>query len=188
MDQENMNPEGQESLEEKLLRIVKTGIGMAADAVEKSRDAISEFASKENMQNLADRGEEALEQVRSFSAGAIEKVKKTLSDADILGMVKSKSEKLRRLAQDVHNLPRAEREAFDELLRSMDESGPAENGSLQSDEPFEFGRREPSEHTEFDEGAPDSPSPTAPDDEKNTAKIKANDVNEHLRQNVPPEY
>lgn len=192
MDQENTNNNGQEerqeSLEDKLLRIVKAGIGMAAEAVEKSKEAISGFASKENVQNLANRGEQTLEQVKHFSSGAIEKVKKTLTDADIMGMVKSKSEKLRKLAQEVHGLSEGEREVFNDLLSRMDSETPQEDGSLQSDESFEFGRTEPSERTDFADTAPDHPKPAATEDEANTVKIEANDVNEHIQQNVPPEY
>lgn len=192
MDQENTTNNNQEekpeSLEDKLLRIVKAGVGMVAETVEKSKEAISGFASKENVQNLASKGEQTLEQVKSFGTDAFERVKKTWTDADIMGMVKSKSEKLRKLAQEVHALPAEERGAFNDLLDRMDAAGPAEDGSLHSDEPFEFGRTQPSEYAEFAESAPDNHSPTAPDDEANTAKIETNDVNDHIPQNVPPEY
>ena len=190
MSRENMNnPNGQEeSLEDKLLRIVKAGIGVVAETVEKSKEAIADFASKENVHNLANKGEHTLEQVKTFSSDAIEKVKKTWTDADIMGMVKSKSEKLRKLAQEVHALPEGEREAFNELLDRMDAACPVEDGSLHSDEPFEFGRTQPSEYAEFAETAPDNPSPTGPHDEAKTAKIETNDVNEHIPQNEPPEY
>ena len=126
MDQENKTPMGednQENFEDKILRIIKAGIGAVAETVEKSKDAISDFASKENVHNLANKGEQTLEQVKTFGAGAIEKVKKTWSEADIMGMVKSKSEKLRKLAQEVHELPDAEREAFNDLLAHMDKHG-----------------------------------------------------------------
>ena len=79
MDQENKTPMGednQENFEDKILRIIKAGIGAVAETVEKSKDAISDFASKENVHNLATR---AAALKGKTGAGAIEKVKKTWS-------------------------------------------------------------------------------------------------------------
>ena len=78
MDQENKTPMGednQENFEDKILRIIKAGIGAVAETVEKSKDAISDFASKENVENHANKGEQTLGNVKTFGLGQIENVR-----------------------------------------------------------------------------------------------------------------
>lgn len=139
MDQDRNGQNGHEEqtpgFEDKLRRAILAGIGVVADTVEKSRDAIASFTSKENIQTLAEKGEQTFEQVLSFGVEAIDKVKKTWTGSDIANIVKTRSAKIRSLAEDVHSLPPAERKVFDELLAYMDSEGGAVGESMvQSDE------------------------------------------------------
>lgn len=178
-----------DSLEERVRRIVMAGIGAVADAAAKSKNAVSKLADEEKIRTLATKGEETLDSVKAFGSEAAERIRKSLSDAEIAHTVKAKADSIRSLARDVHNLSLEERKIFEDLLVGFDRGEElAEDGSLQSEEEFSFGKTAPSPSADLNGDHPPPFSPTAPDDDDNTNKIKTNDVNDHIPQSVPPDY
>lgn len=177
-----------ENLDHKLEKIAKAGIGAVGSAVEKSKEALSDFVSKENLDQLADKGEDVIKQVQSFGEAAAKKVKDAWDSTGIAEFLKGKGPSVEKLAELVHSLPDEMRSAFQAALDKLDEGEPIEDGSLQSDEAFEYGKTVPSASVQE---AVHEAQPTAavdPDDARNTNKMQINDVNDHIPQSVPPDY
>ena len=177
-----------ESFEQKLKEIVKASVGAIATAVEKSKEAITEFVSKENMQHLSEKGEQALKQVQSLGEDAAKKVKDVWEDSGIAASLTQKPMSPDALAQLVSALNDEQREAFRQALAKHDEAQPAEDGSLQSDESFEYGKTVPSPSVQEEVAAAQPTRVVDPDDTRNTNKMQINDVNDHIPQSVPPNY
>lgn len=183
------------------------GIGAIASTVEKSKDAIVEFAGSDQAKALADKGEKAVQSVVDAGSQAYRKVKDALTEAEVNERVRREKERLKALAQQVHGLSREQLEVYEELLRGLSEKkpemsyGPAEGKDPRSEEAL--GRAEVHE-SDFDPpqdsiGDPklveksrksplDPVTPTSPDDEHNAKRVQTNTMNEHLKQNVPPDF
>lgn len=177
-----------EGMDQKLKQLAKAGLGVVSSAIEKTGEAISSLVKEENIDKMAAKGEEAFQQVKAFGASTVDKVKRAWDESAAAAKDEEKTAKLQRLARAVHDLPQEDREVFAELLRKLDEGYPPEDGSIQSDEDFSFGKTEPSDSVEELAREADSTAPVKPDDEENINKIKANDVNDHIPQSVPREY
>lgn len=178
----------QKGLDQKLKKLAMAGLGAVTNAVEKSRDVIADLSSKESIQNFADRGEEALEQVKAFGADTVQKVKQAWDSSELAASLKEKPENLHRLAQLVHELPEDDRKAFHQMLEDLDNAQPVEDGSLHSDEAFEYGKTEPSERVQEAAEVAEKTSLVTPNDEDNINRIRTDDVNDHIPQSVPREY
>lgn len=232
-----------EGFDDKLKRVVLAGVGAVANLVEKSKEAISEFADRDSVSEMASKGEEtvekvktaggavvekakevggtalekvkevggaavekvkevggsavekvkevggnAVEKVKEVGGDTIEKVKQKWDESDLKNSVSNRTDKLNKMARSVHDLDAEEREVYRQLLDRMD-SGLDEDGNLlQSDEEFEFGKTTPSDDAVVKSHGTKDATPVTPDDENNLNKIKANDVNDHIPQSVPPEY
>ncbi len=178
-----------DSLEDRIRRLVMAGIGAVADTVEKSKESVSRFADEQHIRDLASKGEETVESVRALGSEAIGRIRKSLSEADIACAAKASADRIRDLASAVHALPAVERQVFDEYLGHLDRGEELrEDGSLRSEEEFRFGKMQPSADADRDGDAHAPLSPTAPDDDSNINKIRADDVNDHIPQSVPPDF
>lgn len=177
----------QENFDEKLKKIAMAGIGAVTNAVEKSKEAIESFATKENIEHLAEKGEDALKQVQTFGEETARKVKDAWEDSGIASAFKDKPNP-QKLAELVHALPDELREAFKAALHKLDEAEPLEDGSLQSEEAFEYGKTVPSPSVQEAVHGAQPTSVVDPDDTRNTNKMQINDVNDHIPQSVPPQY
>ena len=196
-----------DQLEEKLRKIVLAGIGAIASTVEKSKDAIVEFAGSDQAKNLADKGEKMVQSAIDAGSQAFKRVKDALSEAEVNERVRKEKERLKSLAQQVRDLSEDQREVFDTLLKELKEKktetsfGPAEGkhppsedalgkpGVTESDfdlphdnlrDPNLIEKLRKANHVHF--------TPTAPDDEHNAKRVQTNTMNEHLKQNVPPDF
>ena len=196
-----------DQLEEKLRKIVLAGIGAIASTVEKSKDALVEFAGSDQAKSLADKGEKMVQSAIDAGSQAYKRVKDALSESEVKERVRKEKERLKGLAQQVRDLSEDQREVFDAMLAELKNKkaetsyGPAE------------GKHPPSEDalgkpgvTESDFDLPhdnirdpnllgksrkvpfDPVTPTAPDDEHNSKRVQTNTMNEHLKQNVPPDF
>lgn len=201
-----------DKFEDKLKQIVMAGIGAIASTVEKSRDAIVEFAGSEQAKNLADKGEKTVQSVVDAGSQAIKKVKEALTEADLNERVRKEAQKLRSLAIQLHELTDDQREVVDEMLRDLKAAKPDDAAAMGSFGPLEGKDRKSEEalgkpgvhESDFDppqddvsdpklaEQAKKDPlkpvTPTAPDDEHNAKRVQTNTMNEHLKQNVPPDF
>lgn len=188
-----------DQLEEKLRKIVMTGIGAIVETVEKSKDALAELAGSEQVKNLANKGEKAVQSAVDAGAQAVNRVKSALSEAELNDKIRREKERLKNLAQQVSDLTRDQMEVFETLLKQIKEKpaemsyGPVEGKDPPSEEalgkpgvtesafvpkPGDTGKAKKPEHF----------SPTAPDDEHNIRRLQTNTMNEHLKQNVPPDF
>lgn len=177
-----------EGLDQKLKQLAKAGLGVVSSAIEKTGEAISSLVKEENIDKMASKGEETFAQVKAFGTSAVDKVKRAWDDSAAAARDEEKIGMLQQLAKAVHELSNEDRETFTALLKKLDDGNPPEDGSIQSEEEFSFGKTEPSEFVEEIAEAADSTAPVKPDDEENINKIKANDVNDHIPQSVPREY
>lgn len=192
-------------LDDKLRKIVMAGIGAIAETVEKSRDAIAGFAGSEQAKALADKGEKTVQSVVDAGAQAFKKVKTALSEAELEERIRREKERLKALAGQVRDLTGDQLEVFEEMLKELRKEpersfGPKEGKDPASEEAL--GKAEVHE-SDFDppldnpknpldgkvkKGPLDPVTPTSPDDEHNIKRMQANAMNEHLKQNVPPDF
>ena len=196
-----------DQLEEKLRKIVLASIGAIASTVEKSKDAIVEFAGSDQAKNLADKGEKMVQSAIDAGSQAFKRVKDALSEADVKERVRKEKERLKSLAQQVRDLSEDQREVFDTLLKELKEKktetsfGPAEGkhppsedalgkpGVTESDFDLPHDSIGDPNLAEKSRRAPLDPvTPTSPDDEHNAKRVQTNTMNEHLKQNVPPDF
>lgn len=196
-----------DQLDDKIRKIVMTGIGAIVETVEKSKDAIVEFAGSDQVKALADKGEKAVQSAIDQGGKAVKKVKEALSEAEVKDRIKKEKDRLNSLARQVSELSQEQLEVFETLLKQIKEKppetsfGPLEGKHAESEEAL--GKPGVSE-SQFDpegddlqnpnlgEKAKRDPlkvfSPTAPDDDQNVRRQQANTMNEHLKQNVPPDF
>ena len=198
-----------DKLDEKLRNIVLAGIGAVVKTVEKSRDAIAELASSPGTKALADKGEKAVQSAVDAGAQAVmifDSWGGVLADGAFQRARKEK-DRLKSLARQVHELSKEQGEVFEELLRQLREKPPEMSfGPIEGKDPVsEEALGPPGVSGLTDIPEPDSKldpatagkarhkplgtfSPTAPDDDQNIRRLQTNVMNEHLKQNVPPDF
>ncbi len=196
-----------DKLDEKLRNIVLAGIGAVVKTVEKSRDAIAELAASPETKALADKGEKAVQSAVDAGAQAVKKVRDAISEAELNERVRKEKDRLKSLARQVHELSKEQGEVFEELLRQLREKPPEMSfGPIEGKDPVsEEALGPPGVSGLTDIPVPDSKldpataekarhkplgtfSPTAPDDDQNIRRLQTNVMNEHLKQNVPPDF
>ncbi|NLW20402.1 MAG: hypothetical protein GXY84_03405 [Clostridiales bacterium] len=182
-----------DQLDDKLRNIVLAGIGAVVQTVEKSRDAIADFAKSAEAKSLADKGEKAVQSAVDAGAQALKKVKDAITEAELNDRVRKEKDRLKNLARQVHELSAEQTEVFDELLRRLREKPPEMSfGPIEGkDPPSEEALGPPgvSGAAQVPQNDGKKPySPTSPDDEYNVRRIQTNVMNEHLKQNVPPDF
>lgn len=183
-------------LEEKLKNIVLAGIGAIVHTVEKSRDAIVNFAGSEQGKELAEKGEKAVQGVVDAGTQAFHKVKEALSEVELKERMHKEKERLGSLARQLNELSPEQLEVLETLRVELREKppeasfGPAEGKDPASEAAIgkpgvtESGFVPP--HGEDGKGR--AFTPTAPDDEQNVRQLQTNEMNEHLKQNTPPDF
>ncbi len=181
------------SLDKEIRKIIMAGLGAISNTVEKSKDAIEEFVHSDGVKNMAEKGEGVFQSAVELGKKAVDKVKDTFTEDEIEQKVRAEKERLTRLAREVRQLGEEERKIFARLVDEgehasfSDEEGIGQPGV--TDSPFDLDvnrttyRPKPSQPHGMDH-----PSPTAPDDDANTSKVKTQNMNKHIQQNVPPEY
>lgn len=194
-----------DNLDDKLRKIVMAGIGAIAETVEKSRDAIAGFAGSDQAKALADKGEKAVQSVVDAGSQAFKKVKSALTEAEVNERVRKEKERLKGLAAQVRDLTEDQLEVFEDFLKQLRKEPERSYGPKEGKDPASedaLGKAEVQE-SDFDpplddprnpydgkvkKGPLDPVTPTSPDDEHNIKRMQANTMNEHLKQNVPPDF
>lgn len=196
-----------DNFDEKLKQIVLAGIGAIANTVEQTRDAIVQFSGSQQAKDLAKKGEEAVQSAVDAGSQAIKKVKDAFSEAEQAEQAKKEAERLKKLARDLHGLSPDHRAQVDALLAKLSEDpyessfGPAEGKDPQSEEalgppgvsglgkvPFPDSKQDPATDQKSRKDPLGTYSATAPDDDHNVRRIQTDAMNEHLKQNVPPDF
>ncbi|NLG56861.1 MAG: hypothetical protein GX540_00460 [Clostridiales bacterium] len=185
-------------LDKEIRKIIMAGLGAITDTVEKSKDAIENFVQSDGVKNMAEKGEDLFQSAVDMGKKAVDKVKKTFTEDEIEEKVREKKERLTRLAREVRQLSAAERAIFNRLVDDGEEAfytgeeGIGKPGVQDSPYDLEVNsntyRPKAEIPYEATQDNPDRPTPTAPDDDLNTSKVKSNNMNEHIPQNVPPRY
>ena len=194
-----------DNLEQKLRKIVMTGIGAIVDTVEKSREAIKGFAQSEQANDLEKKGEDAVRDAMDFGNKAVKQVKNAFSDAEIRQQMDKEKAYLSDLARKVKSLSDDQRDVMDGLMRDMDKKDGQDSHHETDEEHQGIGKPGVTE-SEYDRGMEerpyqrcgsgpcetddlvDCPTPTAPDDEANAKRSQTNHMNDHIKQNVPRDY
>lgn len=191
-----------DNLEQKLKDIVMTSIGAIVHTAQKVKEAAKDFVDSDTAKEFAKKGEEAVNQVASMGGKAVDAVKKAFTDADIQEKVEKERARLTNLAKQVSELSEKQREVFDHFLKEQEELAKkeAENVDLGdglgrpgvNESAFDPQVNEKSyDHPQTSRKPSDPldrPTPTAPDDEHNVRTAQTNTMNEHLKQNVPPDF
>lgn len=183
-----------DNLEDKIKKIVLTGVGAIVDTAEKTKDAIAGFVKSEQAQELADKGEKAVQSALDAGNQAFKKVKELITEADLKERVRKEKERLSNLAKEVGELSAQQLEVFKHFLnehkkKSAEEKLKQEGKDPQSEEAL--GDPEVKEKDSVPDPTPKSKepfTPTAPDDDLNMGNLQTNAMNEHLKQNVPPDF
>lgn len=185
-------------LDKEIRKVIMAGLGAITDTVEKSKDAIENFVQSDGVKNMAEKGEDLFQSAVDMGKKAVDKVKKTFTEDEIEEKVREKKERLTRLAREVRQLSAAERAIFNRLVDDGEEAfytgeeGIGKPGVQDSPYDLEVNsdtyRPKAEIPYEATQDNPDRPTPTAPDDDLNTSKVKSNNMNEHIPQNVPPRY
>ncbi len=176
-------------IEQEIRKIIMAGLGAISSTVEKSKDAIEEFVHSDGVKNMAQKGEGVFQSAVELGKKAVDKVKDTFTEDEIEEKVREEKERLLKLAREVRKMSKEERKLLYRLIEEGEkpvftgEEGIGMPGV--HDSPFDPNADEDS-YRPGTEGR--RPSPTSPDDEINTAKAQTKFMNEHIQQNVPPEY
>lgn len=186
-----------ENFDEKLKKIVTTGIGAVVSGVEKSRDAILEFAESDLAKDLSRKGEEVVRAAVETGSGIVKKVRDAVKEEDGKGKERRDIARLTDLAYVIHGLRPEQRAEVHRMVGELDEikaKGEAKTGEDEISPEDAIGR-DGVQESDFDleAGQPaDEPltgaSPTAPDDDLNVKRSQTNNMNGHLKQNVPPDF
>ena len=148
---------------------------------------------------LADKGEKAVQSAVDAGTQAFNRVKSALTEAELNDKIRKEKDRLRNLAQQVSDLSSDQLEVFEALLKQIKEKpaemsyGPVEGKDPPSEEALgKPGVTEsafvPKPEVAAKSKAPEHFSPTAPDDEHNIRRLQTDSMNEHLQQNVPPDF
>ena len=111
-----------DNFEEKIKKIVMTGVGAVVDTAEKAKDAIVGFAKSDQAKDLAHKGEKAVQSALDAGNKAFEKVKEIITDAELKERVAREKERLTSLAKQVGELTEQQLEVFNELLKQYRDS------------------------------------------------------------------
>lgn len=197
-----------DNLEQKLRKIVMTGIGAIVDTVEKSKDAIKGFAQSEQVSDFAKKGEEAVKDAVALGNKAVNHVKNVFTDAEIADKMEKEKAKLTDLAKKVDALSKDQRDVFESLLKDLHEAkscdvcgmetpneedlqGVGKPGVTESDFDLEVDDQSYS-RCASEPGKPhdpqDCPTPTAPDDDENAKRSQTRNMNDHIKQSIPLDY
>jgi hypothetical protein len=190
-----------DSFEENLKKVVTTSIGAIISTVEKSRDAIMEFARSEKANEFSQKGEEVLQSVLDAGGQAVNKVREAVAAVDENEKARREKARLVDLAYKLHSLDASKREELDRLLDDLKKAKtpPTKVGTDMTDD----GIGNPGvTESGFDRnttlaGMPGckkpgnrdplaSATPTSPDDDQNVRRSQTNNMNVHLKQDVPP--
>lgn len=196
-----------ENLDEKLKRIVMAGIGGIISSVEKSRDAIIGFAESELAQELAQKGEKAVETAVQAGGRAVKTAVDALKDIGKQDAQSGRKAHLALIARQVHGLSEDERAAVHAMVAEMDRAeAEAEKKAADetygedehigkpgvTDSEYDLDIRRPGENGGQTVNTGNDPlssaTPTAPDDDLNVKRSQTNNMNEHLKQSVPPDF
>ncbi|HSK69952.1 MAG TPA: hypothetical protein VLA21_11885 [Candidatus Limnocylindria bacterium] len=196
-----------ESFDEKLKRIVNASIGAITSAVEKSRDAIIEFAESEKVKEFSEKGEQVLGKVFDAGASAVDRVKGFAQNIDARDEESRRKARLVDLAYRMQALTPEERQEVGRLVNDLEENmAKSERESSQTPEapeggigqygvkesPFDLKARQVNEHHGEEATISTDPlahtSPTYPEDELNSKRQQTNNMNDHLNQGVPPDH
>ncbi len=168
------------SLDKEIRKIIMAGLGAITNTVEKSKDAIEEFVHSDGVKNMAEKGEDLFQSAVEMGKKAVDKVKDTFTEDEIEQKVREERERLTRLAREMRELSEDELKILHKLVAEGDDA------VFTGDEGIGKPGVKESDH-DLDVDA-EKASPTAPDDDMNTAKVQTTNMNEHIQQNVPPEY
>lgn len=111
-----------DNLEEKIKKIVMTGVGVVVDTAEKTKDAIVGFVNSDQAKELADKGEKAVQSALDAGNKAFTKVKEMFTEAELKERVAREKERLTSLAKQVGALTEQQLEVFNELLQQYRDS------------------------------------------------------------------
>lgn len=179
------------SLDKEIRKVIMAGLGAISNTVEKSKDAIEEFVQSDGVKHMVEKGEDVFQSAVELGRKAVDKVRDTFSEDEIEEKVREERERLTRLAREIRQLGAEERAILDKLISEDDgdaegagDEGIGKSGVHESPFDLEAEPRPADPH----KAKPDHPSPTAPDDDANTSKVQTRSMNEHIQQQVPPEY
>lgn len=79
--QENGNRPEEQGFEQKIKKAMMATLGTVAGAVEKAADVVSSAMTKENIDRMAEKGEQAFEQAKAFGTSALKQVKEMGQEA-----------------------------------------------------------------------------------------------------------
>lgn len=111
-----------DNLEEKIKKIVMTGVGVVVNTAEKTKDAIVGFVKSDQAKELADKGEKAVQSALDAGNKAFTKVKEMFTEAELKERVAREKERLTSLAKQVGELTEQQLEVFNELLQQYRDS------------------------------------------------------------------
>lgn len=183
-----------DNLEDKLKKIVMTGVGAIVGAAEKTKDAIADFVTSDTAKDLADKGEKAVQSALDAGNKAFTKVKDLMTEGELKDRVEKEKARLTNLAKQVAELDAQQLDVFNDLLEEYRDTHPTDNSNPEGKDPQSEEAIGTPEVKEMDQvPAPTAKSdepftPTAPDRDLNTTNLQANAMNEHLNQNVPPDF
>ena len=196
-----------ENLDEKLKRIVMAGIGAIIGSVEKSRDAIIGFAESELAQDLAKKGEDAVDTAVQAGSKVVKKAVDAVMEAGEHGRENGRKASLTDLAYKIHALNADERAAVDAMVSELDDikAKAAEKAAHETageddhigkpgvtESEYDLDIQHPGQNGRQQESKGKDPlssaTPTAPDDDLNVKRSQTNNMNEHLKQSVPPDF
>ena len=108
--------------EENLKKVVTASLGAIISTVEKSRDAIMEFARSDKARELSQKGEEALQDVLDAGSQAVNKVREAVAAAEVNEKARREKARLVDLAYKIHSLDAPRREELDRLLNDLEKA------------------------------------------------------------------
>lgn len=164
------------------------------DTAEKTKDAIVGFVNSDQARDLADKGEKTVQSALDAGNKAFGKVREMISEADLKVRVQKEKERLSALAKQVSELSAQQLDAFNDILEEYRDSHPTNNEEDKAKDPDSEAAIGDPEVKEKDQ-VPDPTlkskeafTPTAPDDDLNIGSLQTNAMNDHLKQNVPPDF
>ncbi len=152
-----------------------------SEALGHARDALAE--ALEGLRTLAAQGKEAV-------SGAIDSESFKKFTDDLSRGLKAGKEEIERLVRRVRELE-ADEDAIpeeDDDADDIDETKVPEPKEGEIVYMSDRAPKNPDDKVAYEPADDDAASPTAPDDENNTNKLKSVDMNDHIPQSVPPEY
>jgi polyhydroxyalkanoate synthesis regulator phasin len=187
-----------ESIRGKSEDIFKRVKDFSAETAEKVKRAVDQPQAEQPgnaVQQAKDALAEAIEGLRTMAGQSKEAIGKALDSEsfgkftdDLSRGLKAGREEIERLVRRVRELETDEDADADDDIDGIDESKISEP---KDGEIVYMSNRPPKnadDKVDYEPTEESAGSPTAPDDENNTNKLKSVDMNDHIPQSVPPEY